>query len=491
VNLWWYITGQLALSLNWNIVIGVALTIMAINTMVLLLIISMYKRYSRPLNAGAVTADTDTSIVLMSTLPAVKTDKVGFMDVTTAMCSGKWWPVETCCLFKAAMHLVHQAELSIALTIESSIAVDTVTSILQRKSVKALHVGCRNLNDDVIAAFSQHELLQQSLQNSSITACTVDTRGRLNRAALQGLVEHLPESLATLQITEIADEDVMLSDDNLYSLQCPASTKQLELKFVGCTVDKPEGLLALRVHSCSPSAWWQLPTTLQELHVSRQSILSPALPHGLLVLDVSGCFLSSEAYDIATTVLPETLTTLKLPDTQTQRVQQWPPRLQVLDVGHMYQQDLGVLPDSLTELTLKLQRHLRYEYPLSALPPGLQKLDTCGLNIAVQNLPEGLQVLRLDNYHFPLTELPPTLRELLFNSDQLVVMMVLLPETLEVLDVAYCYNLKQWFAEDLLPQPLHTLRISTVANCALQDVRSTTRIDIVPPRCDMAHRIVW
>jgi hypothetical protein len=534
VIVWWYMSKELALALSWTSIISIALAIMAIITTLQLLIISICRRCTRsrkietvstltntvntdaatvststntvdaatatastntettavPLDIDAVTADASAGTMLVAYVLAVPAVKVGFLDVIKLMNDNKWLPIETSCLFRAAKQIIQLRELPFVLTVKDSITVGAVISILQHKKVVALHINCKDVSDDIITALSQDDSLQQLLMNSAITECSIVTCGRLSFAAIQRLIGSLPDSVSTLSVVEPDTEGHIWSYAIDCILHCPMNVKQLSLQLVGFKVLMPNGLRILRAHGVRPDIFGStaLPSTLRELYAHDADRL-PVLPQGLQVLEMS-C--DDVVTDIQFGALPATLTHLKLASTQTHIIPQWPPQLQVLDLGTKYDHHLGALPPSLLELTFKLDRSAYYIEQLNTLPRDLKVLDLCNIKEQIVSLPDSLEVLRLDCYDFELPQLPPRLRELMYAGNEAEELPAELPDTLEVLDIAHCYVLCiRPIDLSMLPVSLRTLRVCSAHKFEPDDVRSTVQVQKVLPRFDVIRQQIY
>jgi hypothetical protein len=498
---WWYSTKHL-LSSNWAILAVAVLAVLTVIASALLLLVSAYKRFTKAaavttatstdastftLGIDTVSAETGSTGSLLAIRPAVPAVKVGFKDVITFMNDNNWLPIETACLFKAGKQLVQQRALPVVLRVDSSISVDTMISILQHKNVKTLHIDCDDLCTDIITALSQHGLLQQLLASSSITVCTIDTHGKMSFAALKSLIDHLPNTVTSLSVSEPNDGlRARYTHTQTQTITFAHNIRHLELNCICFVTLLPEGLVTLRAKDCIP--WRELPSTLREFHTVNAMQL-PRLPQGLLVLHMSSRVCETSVRFRPYT-LPASLTHLKLSETQTHEVHSWPPSLEVLDVGGHYRHSLGVLPDTLTELTIRLQSDHLYMHEL-ALPQSLKVLNSCYLWEPLEALPASLEVLKLDCYHHPLPELPSALRELMVAGSGYEKLTQALPHRLEVLDLAWAYDFEQPLKDSLLLDSLHTVRVCTAYPHSTAKLRSSIVVQRVHPRFDLITREIW
>jgi hypothetical protein len=141
--------------------------------------------------------------------------------------------------------------------------------------------------------------------------------------------------------------------------------------------------------------------------------------------------------------IPDTVTHLKLLESQETLIPHWPPQLQVLDVGGAYDDPrLNELPSTVTELYIKLDRYRPDRVLITALPEKLRVLELRSI-ICHENLqlPQTLKVLTLDMMSKEcIRPLPLSLREFKLAGYGYRKFDCALPQALEVLDLGLCYS---------------------------------------------------
>jgi hypothetical protein len=485
LSLWWYLTKKIVTS-NWYI-IGVLMLVTSLSLTALSQIV--YRVVSYSISPKKVTT---------------KSNAVTLMDVYSTVQRTSWLPHEANSISKAAHTVVQQAHLPVACTIAGSTPVPAIRSIMERRNIQKLHLKLADIAPDMVMKVSGVIYQRLRLLNS-LTECTIDNFEKLNAATVKGLLERMPNTLHTLKLHRLANDNK--SDFMRFeTVKCPSSVKHLSMSCTSFRMIMPEGLETLHVSSCHMTAWEKLPSTLLELYVVDLTRL-PVLPHGLRVLHLScvndvrvGLLLGIDLkFDGA---IPDTVTHLKLPETQTRLVPQWPPRLQVLDVGEQYSHPLGDLPDTLKELYVKLDRRIVCDYEIGdiPLPEGLKVLDVAQVKCHVNKLPQGLEVLRLDNalqrLGFVLTEpdvFPPLLKELKICGYNYNVLSGVLPSTLEVLDLGLAYSFSEVPKNSMLPLSLRMIYLCNEYRFQrlLAKLRPSIEIQYVSPRFKLVDRVVY
>jgi hypothetical protein len=442
--------------------------------------------------AAAVQTSTDTAEAACQTTCVVVTVpgrrrvvKVDALDVLNVMKSAKWLPFEASCLCTGGMNFVQQAQSAVQLTIQSSMAVDTLMSILQYHTVTALQLQCGDLTDDVTTALSNAAVQQSLLKN--LTTCSIENCEKLSFTVVQALMASMPSSLHSLDISQAKTSRSYLAATA--QLVVPASVKHIGIMFIGWKLVMPEGLLTLRVNDCYRNAWRAVPATLKELHLTNYIETLPTLPNGLLVFNMT-CTPGTLPLNFQLNgVIPATVTHLKLAETQERLVTSWPPQLVALDVGQRYQHRLGKLPQTLTHLTMRMNREAHYLHHLRRLPNSLKVLDAANIWYPIEHLPEALEVLRLDLHEKPLPVLPETLKELRLAGYGCKQITSVLPAALKVLDLGWSYSFEQCLDDGMLPASLHTL--CEQYKLPLIKLPLAVQVHRVAPRYDINAREIW
>jgi hypothetical protein len=412
---------------------------------------------------------------------------VKHVDALEVSGNAHWLPVAADLITTAAYAVVRVSPQPVNITIADSITVDTMQSIMRHTNIKHLHLQLGNVTPDVIKAFS-HMVIQQSLVRKCVSSCTIDNFERLDAATVKILLQNMPASLHTLTIRQAQScRFVQGQCDIVY---CPRSVKTLNITHIGFRIDLPEGLEKLYTIDCSMLAWDTIPSTLLELHTTNMRFALPALPLGLLKLQMHSA--NRMTMNIPLENIPTTVTHLKLAETQTIKVPEWPPNLQVLDVGAHYLHRLDDLPDTITELYIKLSRKVQPRYKLETVPPLLKVLDVCNLEFAANVvLPESLEVLRQDTSWGPLPALPNGLKELKLAGFRCNELPAVLPAALEILHVGLCYLMNSVLDNSVLPASLHTLYVFEHYKHSLEQLRSSIQVHRVTPRFDPWYMEMW
>jgi hypothetical protein len=340
----------------------------------------------------------------------------------------------------------------------------------------------------VITALSS-TATQQLFLNSSIRELSFvrldEPSFKLFNAA-QTVCSVMPNTLHTMTFTQQEPHGQM----QYAKLHLPQSLKHLIVTRAAWPYLLPEGLLTLHVVVCVGCSWMPLPASLEELYITDAITLPSTLPEGLRVLEMSS---SSVVVNVTLDDLPTSITHLRLAETQTRLVANWPPQLQLLDVGGCYTHPLGELPATLTELYVRLRRLRTCNYRLQAVPQALQVLDVRGLEVADNILlSDSLQILRLDNFRTNVPRLPVNLKELAIGGyHHRELPHTALPDTLEVLDMGLSYSFAQQLDNSVLPLSLRKLYLCVEYAHSLENLRPFIEVHRVVPRFDLAHARVW
>jgi hypothetical protein len=398
------VTNQLLLSI-WQIRTVVMLAAVAVTAMVvqfvvmavlLLQAIVMMIRYMRSPSAQQTQVTTksasDDSSALTVATPSPVGDTINHVDVFDVSGKAQWLPIEADLVTTASYAVVRNSHLPVNITIADSITVESMQSIMRHTNINHLHLQLGNVTPDVMKALSDMAN-QKLLANKCLSRCTIDNFERLDAATATALLQNMPDSLHSLNIKQAQPHRYDVRQFG--TVVCPRSVKTLSITHVGFVMVLPEGLEKLYTVDCNARAWKTIPSTLTELHATNVRNKLPALPDGLLTLQMHT--LNRTMMNIPLENIPRSVTHLKLSETQTIRVPVWPPHLQVLDVGANYLHRLDDLPDTITELHIKLNRKVVPRYQLETLPPQLKVLDIRRLEFSPGFvLPETLQVLRQD-----------------------------------------------------------------------------------------------
>eukprot|EP00953_Heterococcus_sp_UTEX-ZZ885_P011288 6536-Heterococcus_DN1.PRE.1 len=369
----------------------------------------------------------------MAAIPQRADNRATFLNALDVMQRAQWLPIEAKYLTKAT-HALIQSRVPVNVTITGNIAVDTVRSIMKYKHIKHLHMELVDVTPDVITVLPQIVTQPTFANTSCLQSCTIDDFDSLDAVTAQALFDNMPVTLHTLSITQ--SDAAQFESGQFQQLTWPTSVKHLTITKIGFKVMLPEDLEILTMINCWPNSL-QVPSTLLEFHTTNCRAM-PRLPHGLLVLQMHTV---RAAVDIEIDGrIPDTVTHLKLCETQTRTVSVWPPQLKVLQVGNLYHHELGVLPDSLQELTCKITGQTA-NIPLRSLPKGLK-------------LPVGL------------------------------------PQSLEILDLRYSYFYKQVISDAMLPVSLKALYVfeEYEHRQLLATLRPSITVHYVPPRYTLHHQ---
>jgi hypothetical protein len=217
----------------------------------------------------------------------------------------QWLPVEADLITTAAYAVVRNSPQPVNITIADSITVESMQSIMRHTNIKHLHLQLGNVTPDVIQALS-HMVVQQSLISKCVTSCTIDNFERLDAATATTLFKNMPSSLHTLTIrqAQCARFDRLL----IGKLTCPTIVKVLSMTYVAFRMVLPPRLEKLYTIDCG--ILFSLPPTLLELHTTNMKVRLPALPHGLLKLQMHSRH--KMTMNIPLDHIPSTVTHLKL-----------------------------------------------------------------------------------------------------------------------------------------------------------------------------------
>ena len=430
-------------------------------------------------------ATDNSSAVIVTALPQTE-HAVKLVDALDVLGSAQWLPIASDLVATAVHAVVRQSHVAVNITIAGGITVESMQSIMKHTNIKHLHLQLAAVTPDVITAISDM-VMQQSLASKCVASCTIDNFERLDSATAKALLQHMPDTLHTLTIRQAQHARFVVRQSG--AVFCPRSVKTLSITNIGFEMVLLEGLEKLYTIDCSAHAWDSVPSTLLELHTTNMKFALPALPHGLLKLQMHSV---NRVMDIPLDNIPSTVTHLKLAETQTIRVPEWPPQLQVLDVGAQYYHRLDALPDTITELYVKLSRKGAPRYHLETLPPQLRVLDICNLELSADIvLPETLEVLRLDTFWGLVPELPHGLTELKLSGFFHKQLSVALPATLQILDLGWYYELQTVLDDTPLPASLHTLYVFEHYKHSVDHLRPAIQVHRSTPRYDVLHCEVW
>jgi hypothetical protein len=422
----------------------------------------------------------------MAAIPQRADNRATFLNALDVMQSAQWLPIEAKYLTKGT-HALIPSRVPVNVTITGNIAADTVRSIMKYKHIKHLHMELVDVTPDVITVLSQIVTQPTFASTSCLQSCTIDDFDSLDAVTAQKLFDNLPVTLHTLSITQ--SDAAQFESGQFQQLAWPTSIKHLTITKIGFKVMLPEGLEILTMINCWPNSL-QVPSTLLEFHTTNCRAM-PRLPHGLLVLQMHTV---RAAVDIEIDgKIPDTVTHLKLCETQTRTVSLWPSQLKVLQVGNLYHHELGVLPDSLQELTCKITGQTA-NIPLRSLPKGLKVLDISRMTLLMNALPVGLEVFRYDCFKSTLIpQLPDSLKELRIGQWNLIQLPVGLPQSLEILDLRYSYFYKQVITDAMLPVSLKALYVfeEYEHRQLLATLRPSITVHYVPPRYTLLTQRIW
>jgi hypothetical protein len=424
----------------------------------------------------------------VAAIPQQDDNTVRHADALDASGNAQWLPVAAGLISTAAHAVVRNSHIAVNITIADSITVESMQSIMRHSNIKHLHLQLDDVTRDVITAIPD-VVIEQSLMSKCLESCTIDNFELLDAATATVLLQNMPDTLHTLTIRQ--SESARFDKLQFGRVICPASVKTLSMTCIAFEMILPQALEKLYVIDCSMLAWLRVPSTLLELHSTNMKSILPELPHGLLKLQMHST--NKINVDVPLERIPSTVTHLKLAETQTTRVPVWPPQLQVLDVGCHYLHTLDTLPDTLTELYVKLCRKVSPTYRLETLPPQLKVLDISRLKLSQDFvLPETLEVLRLDMMRaFPA--LPNGLKELKLAGYGYSALPVAQPATLQILDLRWAYFLETKLDNSILPASLHTLYVfeQYIHASGLDHLRPSITVHRLGPRYDIFEGELW
>jgi hypothetical protein len=479
--------------LTWALVILIVTTVVDTVIVNIISTVGLRKFVRRHFNihatAGASTATTVATQTAAISIPGAPRQRMKRKDVTSIidmLSLTDWLPIQARCLAKGTCTMVDAAQLCVTLTVHDTMTLETLNNILQHTTVIDLQLACADLSDSMLAALSQRPM--QQLLTSRLVTCSLHNVEKLSIAALKALIEGMPTSLHKLCVSQAK----AIKDSSLFTdaVTIPSSVKQLTLTQTSWATVLPEGLEVLHVHRCSTRAWRNLPSTLRELYMYDVQYELPQLPQGLLVLSMH-CSDAAHVDLQLSGVIPDTVTRLRLAESQEQRVTQWPPNLVALDVGSNYYHHLGALPASLRELTLKAGYERVYFNKLDTLPEGLKVLDVANIGFPIERLPQQLEVFKLDLYTSAVPELPQSLKQLRIAGYGHRHLVLDVPAALEVLDVGFAYGYCQQLDNGSLPASLQTLHVSEKYKPSLSRLHQSVKVHRVSPRWSSSSLTVW
>jgi hypothetical protein len=409
------------------------------------------------------------------------------VDLFNVMGKTQWLSLGADLITTSAHTVVRNSHLPVNITIANSITVESMQSIMRHTNIKHLHLQLGSVSADVIKAISDM-VIQQSLVRKCVSSCTIDNFERLDAATIKILLQNMPETLHTLTIRQA--QSCRFVKKNCDIAYCPSSVRSLSITHVAFYVVLPPKLEKLYTIDCSPLAWDSLPFKLLELHIFNRRSELPTLHRGLLKLQMHS--LNKMTMDIPLEKIPNTVTHLKLAETQTIKVPEWPSQLQVLDVGAKYLHALGELPDTVTELYVKTNRYLTPRYRLQTIPPQLKVLDIRKVEFSPDVvLPNTLEILRQDMCSEPLPALPFGWKELKLSGYNCRQLAAALPATLQILDIGLAYSLNTVLDNSVLPASLHTLHVFEQYKYSLDNVRPSIQIHRCVPRYCISTGTIW